>query len=116
MTTEKKKRGFACMDKSKVSAIASKGGKAAHAAGTAHQFTSEEARIAGRKGGIAPHVSRGSQKRKPAEPTIVKGDDGRLIDATTGQQVIVPVAPGTVERDEAGIPQRLYPESIQAKA
>lgn len=33
--------------------IASKGGKAAHAKGTAHQFTSEEARAAGRKGGKA---------------------------------------------------------------
>jgi len=33
--------------------IASKGGKAAHAKGTAHEFTSEEARAAGRKGGIA---------------------------------------------------------------
>jgi general stress protein YciG len=52
-------RGFAAMDREKVSAIASKGGKAAHAAGTAHQFNSEEARAAGRKGGTAPHVRRG---------------------------------------------------------
>ncbi len=55
----KKRRGFACMPKEKVSAIASKGGKAAHAAGTAHQFTTEEAREAGRRGGVAPHVRRG---------------------------------------------------------
>jgi len=44
-------RGFAAMDRSKQREIASKGGKAAHAKGTAHEFTPEEAREAGRKGG-----------------------------------------------------------------
>jgi general stress protein YciG len=39
------------MDSDKQRAIASKGGKAAHAKGTAHEFTPEEAREAGRKGG-----------------------------------------------------------------
>lgn len=62
---EKKRRGFAAMDRELVSAIASKGGKAAHAAGTAHQFTSEEAREAGRRGGVAPHVRRGRGRRAP---------------------------------------------------
>lgn len=47
------KRGFASMDPSKQKEIASKGGKAAHAKGTAHEFTSDEARVAGRKGGEA---------------------------------------------------------------
>jgi general stress protein YciG len=46
-------RGFASMDPAKQREIASKGGKAAHAKGTAHEFTSEEAREAGRKGGQA---------------------------------------------------------------
>jgi uncharacterized protein len=46
-------RGFASMDQNKQREIASKGGKAAHARGTAHEFTSEEARIAGRKGAKA---------------------------------------------------------------
>jgi uncharacterized protein len=55
-------RGFAAMDPVIRSAIASKGGKAAHRAGTAHQFTSDEAREAGRKGGLAPHVRRGKQR------------------------------------------------------
>lgn len=59
-------RGFAAMDRSKVSEIASKGGKAAHAAGTAHQFTSDEARSAGKKGGVAPHVRRGRGPRQSA--------------------------------------------------
>jgi general stress protein YciG len=44
-------RGFASMDRDKQREIASRGGRAAHQKGTAHQFTSEEARAAGRKGG-----------------------------------------------------------------
>lgn len=49
----KVKRGFASMPKEKVREIARKGGKAAHRKGTAHEFTSSEAREAGRKGGEA---------------------------------------------------------------
>src|SRR5213079_2065815 len=45
--------GFASMDPAKQREIASKGGRAAHAKGTAHEFTSDEARVAGRKGGEA---------------------------------------------------------------
>ncbi|MDE2188656.1 MAG: general stress protein [Patescibacteria group bacterium] len=48
-------RGFAAMDEEKQRDIASKGGKAAHASGHAHEFTSEEAREAGRKGGQNSH-------------------------------------------------------------
>jgi uncharacterized protein len=44
-------RGFAGMDDDKQREIASKGGKAAHEKGTAHEWDSEEAREAGRKGG-----------------------------------------------------------------
>jgi general stress protein YciG len=53
-------RGFASMDRGKQREIASKGGKAAHAKGTAHEFDSDEARNAGRKGG---QVSRGGRGR-----------------------------------------------------
>ncbi|SHL71671.1 hypothetical protein SAMN05216428_105107 [Nitrosospira sp. Nsp11] len=49
------KRGFASMDENKQREIASKGGKAAHEKGTAHEFDSAEAREAGRKGGEASH-------------------------------------------------------------
>ena len=49
----RKRRGFAAMDPRLVSELASRGGKAAQRAGTAHRFSSEEARVAGRKGGIA---------------------------------------------------------------
>jgi len=59
MTTEVKAkvqgkgRGFASMTGEQKRAIASKGGKAAHANGTPHKFQagSEEAREAGRRGG-----------------------------------------------------------------
>jgi general stress protein YciG len=49
------------MDRAKQREIASKGGKAAHQKGTAHEWTSEEARDAGRKGGIASHRRRREQ-------------------------------------------------------
>jgi general stress protein YciG len=48
-------RGFASMDEEKQRAIASQGGRAAHASGNAHEFSSEEAREAGRKGGQNSH-------------------------------------------------------------
>ena len=57
----KEDRGFASMDRAKQRDIASKGGKAAHQKGTAHEWTSEEARDAGRKGGIASHQRRREQ-------------------------------------------------------
>jgi len=51
----KEDRGFASMDRNKQRDIASKGGKAAHQKGSAHEWTSDEAREAGRKGGMASH-------------------------------------------------------------
>ena len=49
----KSRRGFASMDPSRQKEIASKGGRAAHAKGTAHEWSSDEARVAGQKGGVA---------------------------------------------------------------
>jgi uncharacterized protein len=60
----KSRRGFAAMDPEKVSQIARKGGKAAHKAGTAHRFTASEAKTAGKKGGLAPHKTRGRSSDK----------------------------------------------------
>jgi general stress protein YciG len=51
-------RGFASMDPQRQREIASEGGRAAHEKGTAHEFTSEEAREAGRKGGQARSANR----------------------------------------------------------
>ena len=61
----KEDRGFASMDRSKQRDIASKGGKAAHQKGTAHEWTSEEAREAGRKGGMASHRRKQEQQQMP---------------------------------------------------
>jgi general stress protein YciG len=68
-TTERKeRRGFASMSPEKQREIASKGGRAAHEKGTAHEWTADEARNAGRKGG---QVSRGGRGRLvvPVEQT-----------------------------------------------
>ncbi len=74
-----KQRGFASMSPEKQREIASKGGKAAHQKGTAHQFTSEEARAAGRKGGQASGLARAQksgrvavekEERRPEEETV----------------------------------------------
>ena len=59
---KKDRRGFASMSPEKQREIASKGGRAAHQKGTAHEFTSAEAREAGRKGGM---ISRGGRGRLP---------------------------------------------------
>jgi uncharacterized protein len=56
------KQGFASMNPDKQRRIASLGGKAAHAKGTAHQWTSQEAAAAGRKGAAAMHA-----KKKPLQ-------------------------------------------------
>jgi general stress protein YciG len=58
----KERRGFASMSPEKQREIASKGGRAAHMKGTAHEWTSTEARAAGQKGGRA---SRGGRGRLP---------------------------------------------------
>lgn len=58
----KRPRGFAAMNQELVSQIASKGGKAAHAKGSAHEFSTEEARAAGRKGGLASAAKKAAAK------------------------------------------------------
>ena len=57
---QKERRGFASMSPDKQREIASKCGRAAHAKGTAHEWNSDEARAAGRKGG---QISRGGRGR-----------------------------------------------------
>jgi general stress protein YciG len=60
-------RGFASMDPEKQREIASKGGKAAHEKGTAHEFTSEEAREAGSKGGQASGGNFANDRQRASE-------------------------------------------------
>jgi hypothetical protein len=64
----KSSRGFASMDAAKQREIASKGGKAAHVRGTAHEFTSAEAAAAGRKGGQARRLN--VQTDQPLEQAV----------------------------------------------
>jgi general stress protein YciG len=59
-------RGFASMDSARQREIASKGGKIAHLKGTAHEWTSEEAREAGRKGGNASRARRQPATTEPS--------------------------------------------------
>ena len=59
---KKQRRGFAAMDPAKQRTIASKGGKASHQQGTGHEWNSQTAREAGRKGGMASHGGRGKRQ------------------------------------------------------
>ena len=95
----KEDRGFASMDRAKQREIASKGGKAAHQKGTAHEWTSEEARDAGRKGGIASHQRRREQMRRAGS------DDGtqlRATGSTDDSQENGFTGEGTVDADASG--------------
>ncbi len=62
----KERRGFASMSREKQREIASKGGRAAHEKGTAHEWTPDEARAAGRKGGQSSRGGRGRLVPIPA--------------------------------------------------
>lgn len=77
----KERRGFASMSPEKQREIASKGGRAAHQKGTAHEWTSEEARTAGRKGG---QVSRGGRGRLPDTGVPEVGAAGSAAQPSAG--------------------------------
>src|SRR5215218_7690644 len=77
----RERRGFASMSPEKQREIASKGGRAAHQKGTAHEWTSEEARSAGRKGG---QISRGGRGRLVDEQsTASPAEQGGVPDRTS---------------------------------
>ena len=69
----KSRRGFAAMSPEKQREIASKGGRVAHQKGAAHQWTADEAREAGRKGGSARHG-------RKTIPPIGYGDAGQTAE------------------------------------
>jgi general stress protein YciG len=73
----KSNRGFASMDPQRQREIASEGGRAAHEKGTAHEFTSEEAREAGRKGGMA----RSANRRNAANASMQSGSGASSSDS-----------------------------------
>jgi general stress protein YciG len=78
---KKRPRGFAAMNAEKQRQIASKGGKVAHERGHAHEFTSEEAREAGRKGGMAV-----SRDRKHIAEIGRLGGEARSQSRSSSQQ------------------------------
>ena len=69
----KERRGFASMSPEKQREIASKGGRAAHQKGTAHEWTSDEARNAGRKGGQMAGGAGGPGAAGPPPPRTRSG-------------------------------------------
>jgi uncharacterized protein len=94
VSVAKEDRGFASMDRAKQREIASKGGKAAHQKGTAHEWTSEEAREAGRKGGMASHRRRteltgnqGTSSSESGAQNLESSDMSRLDDDDSGEQI-----------------------------
>jgi uncharacterized protein len=88
------KRGFASMDPSKQREIASKGGRAAHAKGTAHEFTSDEARVAGRKGGEAVSRDRAHMAAIGREGGHSRGARARA--AAGGAAAVIGAAAGAI--------------------
>ncbi len=88
MKGDTNRKGFASIDPERQREIASMGGKAAHAKGMAHRFTSEEAKIAGKKGGQTVSQNREHMAeigRKGGQKSRRK-KDGR-VDATNGEAV-----------------------------
>ena len=78
----KERRGFASMSAEKQREIASKGGRAAHEKGTAHEWTADEARNAGRKGG---QVSRGGRGRLIVSPESSPAPGSTVDGAAAGR-------------------------------
>lgn len=99
-------RGFASMSADKQREIASKGGKAAHQKGTAHQFTSEEARAAGRKGGQASGVARSKKSEKGSSKSGVSKPVSRTEVTEVDE---------TLDADETGSPARMSHQGTQTQ-
>jgi len=88
---EKGHRGFALMNPDRQREIARLGGKAAHAKGSAHEFTAEEARDAGRRGGlsvsqrrehmaeIGRHGGRARRRKSTRQPSDISGQDASPV-------------------------------------
>src|SRR5688500_11511356 len=121
------KRGFASMDASKQREIASKGGRAAHAKGTAHEFTSDEARVAGRKGGEAvsrdrAHMSaigregghsRGARARATQGSTEIESSRNLSSQSLSGQRQDFETGRNTESASDRGLSSSARPERIE---
>lgn len=108
-TKPKSHRGFAAMDRALQRQIASKGGRAAHEKGTAHEFTPEEARIAGRKGGEAvsrdrahmAEIGRGGGLARAEQRAQMAAQQNRAA-AAQQQQNAIPANPDLPRVRESG--------------
>lgn len=102
----KSRRGFASMDPSKQREIASKGGRAAHAKGTAHEWSSDEARTAGRKGGEIVSRDRTHMAAIGREGGEARGRKARVGGVEDGTSTESPMAAsqGSYSDREAGLP------------
>jgi hypothetical protein len=97
----KSRRGFASMDPSRQREIASKGGRAAHAKGTAHEWSSDEARVAGQKGGVAVSRDRahmaaigreGGESRSRASRAARDGQQSPAMGAPGDREMARPIS------------------------
>ena len=99
---KRQRSGFAGMDREKQREIARRGGRAAHEKGTAHEFTADEARAAGRKGGVSVSRDREHMSRI--------GRAGGLRSRSGGRRPAMPLEPGPAgvegQADEEHLPLR----------
>jgi general stress protein YciG len=99
--TDKSERGFAGMDPAKQKQIASKGGHAAHAKGTAHEFTPDEARAAGRKGGKAAHAKGTAHEFTPDEARAAGRRGGEVVSQDRAHMADIGRKGGEARHDKA---------------
>ncbi len=106
-STKKSNRGFASMDPAKQREIASKGGRAAHEKGTAHQFSANEAREAGKKGGGTVSQDRHHMAEIGRIGGQARGRKQRALAERTGQEGEAGEKSEKSEKDEdEGEPKR----------
>src|SRR5262249_15684114 len=101
---DKSKRGFGSMDINKRREIASKGGKAAHAKGSAHRFTPEEAREAGRKGGQAANQKGTAHEFTPEEASFAGRKGGKAASHKEVEHAFAPQETGMTEHRPEPVP------------
>lgn len=100
----RRSRGFASMDKDRQRMIASKGGRAAHEKGTAHEFSSNEASVAAKKG-----HERGTAHEFTSDEARVAGRKGGLARAVNRQRRMHAGIDGSVSAD--GMQSPMMPAS-----
>src|SRR6476659_8882541 len=112
MQSNTRNRGFASMNAERQKEIARKGGRAAHEKGKAHEFTPDEARAAGRKGGEKVSLNRrhmaeigrrggrsSAQRRRPADSTATPGQQAGEFSGTLSDNAPQLAASNEAEND-----------------